>query len=226
MFHLVSDIRKSLPTQITLWVVGFTIIIIGICLFLISGFSDAISIDTGNDKLLTVAVIMAALSLIVIVVLCWVVVTHHLRPLRLLAETMQRIANGQMKGAVKDSGTQDEIGQLQTSFASMQRAMANYLSEMEQKRITLSRQNDELQAAYEQVRESDNIKTQFLNRMTGRMSQNIEAIVSMTDTICNHYHELSKAELMKMQVEMISYTDTVTLLLNKMLENSKEKDKV
>ena len=66
MFHLVSDIRKSLPTQITLWVVGFAMIIIGICLFLISGFSDAISIDTGNDKLLTIAAIMAAISLIVI----------------------------------------------------------------------------------------------------------------------------------------------------------------
>ena len=226
MFHLVSDIRKSLPTQITLWVVGFAMIIIGICLFLISGFSDAISIDTGNDKLLTIAAIMAAISLIIIVVLCWVLVTHHLRPLRLLAETMQSIANGQMKETVKDSETQDEIGQLQTSFATMQRALASYLSEMEQKRSTLSRQNDELQAAYEQVRESDNIKTQFLNRMTGQMAQNIEAITSITDTICNHYHELSKAELMKMQVEMISYTDTVTLLLNKMLENSKEKNKV
>lgn len=226
MFRLVSDIRKSLPAQITLWVVGVAVVIIGFCLFMISQFSEAIDSETGDNALMTVAIFLAVVSLIVITLFCWVVVAHHLRPLRLLAETMQRIANGQMKGTVKDSGKKDEIGQLQTSFATMQRALSSYLSEMEQKRNTLSQQNDELQAAYEQVRESDSVKTRFLNRMTGQMAQNVEAITSMTDTICNCYHELSKAELMKMQVEMISYTDTVTMLLSKMLENSKENDKV
>jgi len=104
----------------------------------------------------------------------------------------------------------------------MQRALANYLFEMEKKRSTLSRQNDELQAVYEQARESDNIKTQFLNRMSGQMLQNVESLTALTDTICDHYDELTKAEMMKMQVEMISYTDTVTMLLNKMLHTSKE----
>lgn len=226
MFRLVSDIRKSLPAQITLWVVGFAVVIIGISLFMITRFSDALSEETGDTMLQPMAIGLAIISLIVIILLCWMVVGHHLRPLEQLADTMQRIANGQMKGTVKDSGRQDEIGQLQTSFATMQRALKSYLSEMEKKRSTLSEQNDELKAAYEQVRESDSIKTRFLSRMTGQMEQNVGSITSLTDTICNHYHELSKAELMKIQVEMISYTDTVTMLLSKMLENSKENDKV
>jgi hypothetical protein len=127
-----------------------------------------------------------------------------------------------MEERIKDGGHPDEIGQLQTNFAVMQRALANYLFEMEKKRSTLSRQNDELQAAYEQAQESDNIKTQFLNRMSGQMLQNVKSLTALTDTICDHYDELTKAEMMKMQVEMISYTDTVTMLLNKMLHTSKE----
>ena len=54
------------------------------------------------------------------------------------------------------------------------------------------------------------------------MLQNVESLTALTDSICDHYDKLTKAEIMKMQVEMISYTDTVTMLLNKMLHTSKE----
>ena len=222
MFRPISYIRQSLPTQITLWVVGVAVVIIGICLFLISHFAETFHDDMGYNRLLPLGVILAVISLIVIAALVWLLVNRHLKPLQLLAGSMQRIADGQMEERIKDGGQPDEIGQLQTNFAVMQRALANYLFEMEQKRSTLSRQNDELQAAYEQAQESDNIKTQFLNRMSGQMLQNVESLTALTDTICDHYDKLTKAEMMKMQVEMISYTDTVTMLLNKMLHTSKE----
>lgn len=224
MFRPISYIRQSLPIQITLWVVGVAVVIIGICLFMIVHFAETFHDDTGYNRLLSLGVILAVISLIVITALVWLLVTRHLKPLQLLAGSMQRIADGQMEERIKDGGHPDEIGQLQTNFAVMQRALANYLFEMEQKRSTLSRQNDELQAAYEQAQESDNIKTQFLNRMSGQMLQNVESLTALTDTICDHYNELTKAEIMKMQVEMISYTDTVTMLLNKMLHTSKEND--
>lgn len=225
MFRLISKIRRSLPTQITLWVVGFALIIVCVSLFLMSRFSQALVSEIDDSGLMTLAVVLAVVSLIIITLLCWMVVAHHLRPLRLLAESMQCIANGQMKGKVEESGNQDEIGQFQNSFAKMQSALASYVTEMEQKRNTLSQQNVELQAAYEQTQELDNIKMQFLGRMTNQMAQNIESITAMTDTICNRYHQLSKTEMMKMQVEMLSLTDTVTRLLSKMLDNPKEKDR-
>lgn len=222
MFRLIAKIRQSLPAQITLWVVSVTAVIIGLCLILVSRFSEALVSETGDDPLLTLAIAIAVAILPVIAVLVWRIITHHLKPLQLLADTMQGIADGQMKATVKDGVHQDEIGQLQTNFATMQRALASYLSEMEQKRSTLSHQNDELQAAYEKAQEFDDIKSQFLNRMTGQMQQNIETLTTLNDTICDHYNELTKAEMMKMQVELNSYTDTVTMLLNKMLQSSKE----
>lgn len=224
MSRLIANIRKSLPAQITLWVVGATVVILTICLFLISRFSNAVTNETGDNSLVPLAVALAVISLAVIGVLVWRVVSHTLKPLQLLAETMQGIADGQMEETVTVGEHQDEIGQLQTNFATMQRALASYLSEMEQKRSTLSHQNQELQTAYEQAQEYDNIKTQFLNRMTGQMLQNVEALTALNDTICDHYNEFTKAEIMKKQVELNSYTDTVTMLLNKMLQSSKEND--
>lgn len=225
MIPIISHIRQSLPIQITLWVTGITAVVIGIGLFLISRFAEALNGYTGYSRLLPLAVTLAVINLVVIVALVWLLVDHHLKPLQLLAESMQRIADGQMEETVKvDNGHQDEIGQLQNNFAMMQHALASYLSEMEQKRSTLSRQNEELQAAYEQAQESDNIKTQFLNRMTSQMVQNVESVTSLTDTICNHCDELTKAEMMKIQVEMVSYTDTITILLDKMLQTSIDND--
>lgn len=101
----------------------------------------------------------------------------------------------------------------------MQHALSDYISEMQLKRSTLSQHNDELQAAYDQVRESDSIKTQFLSRMTGQMVQNVDAISELTDTLCDHYKELSKTDMVKMKIQMLSYTDEVTFLLDKMMNN-------
>lgn len=209
---IISPIRRSLSTQITLWVVGFAALIFGVICFLMSHFSNV----------LLLSLLTAFVSLIILLVICWWVISSHLHPLSQLAASAQRIAQNNLDEELKSSSSKDEIGQLQNSFVTMQHSLSSYISEMQQKRSTLRRQNDELQAAYEQVQESDSIKSQFLSRMTGQMVQNVDAIVELTDTLCDHYKEFSKTDLMKIQIQMRSYTDEVTFLLDRMLNNPQE----
>ena len=102
----------------------------------------------------------------------------------------------------------------------MQRALTGYITEMQQKRDTLNRQNQALESAYAKAREADGMKALFLSRMTAQMSETVENIDKLTTRLCEHHKELSKTELMKIQIEMLSYTDTVTRLLDQMLTAS------
>ncbi|MBR4730961.1 MAG: HAMP domain-containing protein [Prevotella sp.] len=210
-----SHIRPTLSTQITLWVVGFAALIFGVICYLMSHFSNV----------LLLSILTAFVSLVILLIICWWVISRHLHPLSLLAVSAQRIAQNNLDEELKNSSNKDEIGQLQNSFITMQHSLSDYISEMQQKRSTLLQQNDELQAAYKQVQDSDSIKSQFLSRMTEQMVQNVDAITELTDTLCDHYKELSKTDMMKIQIQMLSYTDEVTFLLDQMLNKPNTQEK-
>ena len=210
-----SHIRPTLSTQITLWVVGFAALIFGVICYLMSHFSNV----------LLLSILTAFVSLVILLIICWWVISRHLHPLSLLSVSAQRIAQNNLDEELKKSSNKDEIGQLQNSFITMQHSLSDYISEMQQKRSTLLQQNDELQAAYKQVQDSDSIKSQFLSRMTEQMVQNVDAITELTDTLCDHYKELSKTDMMKIQIQMLSYTDEVTFLLDQMLNKPNTQEK-
>lgn len=228
---IISYIRRSLTAQITLWVVGFAAVVLSAILLLIKHFLYPVISETDGGELLTTALLTAGASLVVLMLLCWRIIARHLQPLSLLAASAQQIADGNLEAelqtselgigkAVPLSVQKDEIGQLQNSFASMQHSLAAYMAEMQQKRDTLSRHNAELQAAYAHARESENVKTRFVSLMTEQMGQTVETINALTDRLCEHHAELSKTELVQIQVQMLSYTDTVTRLLDQMLNSS------
>ena len=217
--QLLSHVRRSFAAQITLWVVGFVTIVFGATLIAISHFLYPVVEGADDRKLLLMALCVGTVSMAVLLLLCWWITTSHLRPLDLLAASAQRITDGHLDETVPDSGRKDEIGQLQNSFASMQRSLSSYMAEMQQKRDTLDCQHKELQKAYQLAQESDSVKTQFLNRMTEQMGQTVEAIDKLTNRLCDHHAELSKTDMMKIQIQMVSYTDTVTHLLDQMLNN-------
>ena len=162
----------------------------------------------------------AILCLLVVVVVCWGILGYYMHPLNLLVHSAQRMAEGHHDERVPVSGRQDEIGQLQNSFAAMQHALADYIADLQQKRETLSEQNAKLQAAYEQAKEADSVKERFLCNMTEQMTRSVSSINTQAETLCNDYKNLSKADLAKLQVQILNDTETVTLLLNKMLNAS------
>lgn len=228
---ILSHIRRSFTAQITLSVVGITAVTIGVILLFVNLFLYPVLSEAGDTSLERSALLTAGVSIAVLALLCWWVTARHLQPLSLLAASAQHIADGnadeklQADGlgtwkAIPLSRQKDEIGQLQNSFASMQQALARYMEEMQQKRDTLSRQNAELQAAYAHAREADSVKARFVSQMTEQMGQTVEAINALTDKLCEHHAELSKTELIQIQIQMLSYTDTVTRLLDQMLNRS------
>ena len=214
---MLHRIRKSLTARITLWVSGTSAVIMGAVVLMVSRFTQVEGSATEGHTLMLTALLLAAVSIVVLFLLVWWVVWHHLNPLRLLADSAQRIADGKLEERVPDTGHKDEIGQLQNSFAVMQRSLSDYIAKLQQQRDALNRQNEELEAAYSQAREADGVKARVLSRMSAQMTETVEAIDQLTQRFCDHHQEMSKTELMKMKIEMNTYTDTVTRLLDHMV---------
>jgi len=156
-------------------------------------------------------------GLLILLFICWKVIAWHLRPLHLLADSAQRIADGQLYEAIPDTRQKDEGGQLQNSLSKMQRSLASYMEEMQQKQDTLSRQNAELQESYSKAQEYENLKAKFLHQMTEKIVSPVETISKLTDTIGKDYQTLTKAEMTKIQTDIISATEDVTQLLDQLL---------
>lgn len=159
----------------------------------------------------------AVIGLLVLLFVCWRVIGRHLRPLHLLADSAQRIADGHLNESIPKSSQKDEIGHLQNTLSKMQRSLASYMEEMQQKKDTLSRQNTQLQEAYNEAQEYDRLKANFIHQMTDQMVVPVETVCHHTDTIAANYNTLTKAEMAKIQVDILSATEALTQLLEQLL---------
>jgi methyl-accepting chemotaxis protein len=156
-------------------------------------------------------------GILVLLIVLWWVIDHHLRPLHLLADSAQRINDGHLDETIPDSRQIDEIGQLQNSLSKMQLSLAAYMTEMKQDQAVLNRQIDALQMAYSEALAYENLKAKFQNDMTNQMTTPVDTLCRHTDTICHHYQNLSSEKMTQLQVEIESATEAIVRLLDKLL---------
>jgi len=178
---------------------------------------DIYSNYSGEQMLLIVTSIVGMLILFYTL---YLVIAHPLRPLHRLADAAQHIANGHLDTSIPDSRQIDEIGQLQNSLSKMQRSLTVYMDEMQQKQAELNRQHRELQAAYDEAKDYERLKASFLHDMTGRMASPVETVCRHTETICSSYMSLSTAQMAKLQIDILSATDTITQLLDQLISST------
>lgn len=163
-------------------------------------------------------------AVLVLLFICWKIIAWHLRPLHLLADTAQRIGGGHLDEPVPNSGHKDEIGQLQNSLSQMQQSLSGFMDEMRHKQATLSRQNETLQKAYEEVQAYDNLKARFVREMTSRMASPVTTVCSLTDTLCHNYAELTDDQMATIQADILSATEAITDLLDQLLNTPVAQD--
>lgn len=160
----------------------------------------------------------AVIGLLVLLYICWRVIVQYLGPLHRLADSAQRIADGHLDETIPDSRQTDEIGQLQNSISKMQRSLASYMEEMQQKQEALSRQNTQLQEAYDEAQEYDRLKANFVHQMTDQMVGPVDTVCRHTDNIVANYQTLTKPEMAKIQIDILSTTESITQLLGQLMK--------
>ena len=157
-------------------------------------------------------------GVLVLLYILYLVIARHLRPLHVLANAAQRIAEGNLDTSIPDSHHEHESGRLQSSLKKMQQSLRAYMNEMQQKRATLSAQNAELQAAYGKAQAYEEKKAKFLHDMTNYMAAPVDQVCRSTDTICRDYAQLSRADMVTLQADITHGVEEITELLDKLIK--------
>ena len=159
-------------------------------------------------------------GVLILLVVLYAVVGRHLRPLHWLADSAQSIANGNLDTPIPDAHHEHEVGRLQNSLAKMQQALKAYMTEMQQKQVTLSKQNAELKAAYAEVRAYEVKKTNFVHDMTAQMAKPVDSLCQQAETICRDAATMTKEEMAQRQAVIMQDSETITQLLDKLMKET------
>lgn len=157
----------------------------------------------------------------VLFVILYTVVARHLRPLHLLADMAQNIADGNAT-PIPDVHQEHESGRLQTSLKKMQLSLNAYMDEMQRKQAKLSEQNAELKAAYGEAQAYEDMKARFLTDMTAQMAEPVEKLCQCSEAICRDYNTMTKADMARRQMDIMQSTETLTRLLDLLTHNTSE----
>ena len=159
-------------------------------------------------------------GVVILLIVLYTVVGRHLRPLHWLADSAQSIANGNLDTPIPDAHHEHEAGRLQNSLAKMQQAQNAYMTEMQQKQVTLSKQNVELKAAYAKVQAYEVKKTNFVHDMTAQMAKPVERLCQEAETICRDAASMTREEMAQRQAIIMQDSETITQLLDKLMKET------
>lgn len=174
----------------------------------------------GFNRLLMIGVFWTVAALLLLLLICRIVIDRNIKPLDLLSVKVRRIAHNQFDEPIPTSSRQDEIGELQRGFSTMQQALASHLDEMHRKTETLKQQNEALKAAYERGRKDERTKTAFLSRISEQIMMPVNKILVAADRLDGRYQNFTKEEMSRLQHHISANTETITSLIDQMLLNS------
>ena len=157
--------------------------------------------------------------ILILLIVLFFVIAHHLRPLHSLADSAQAIAQGKLDTPISKTNHQYETGRLQNSLSQMQRKLTAYIYEMRQKQNMLHQQHAELQSAYDEAKAYEKKKAKFLRDMTDRMAAPVKHICHSTDAMCREYSNLSKNDMTTLQSDIMQSSETIIELLDQLIKD-------
>jgi methyl-accepting chemotaxis protein len=137
------------------------------------------------NNLIYYVLAITIVGLLLMYLLSYAIIRSRLKPLVMLTEKAQYIAEGNFNETIPDSRHIDEVGRLQDNFQLMQKSLANHIGELEKLKNTLHERGEGLREAYDQAKKADRMKTSFLHNMTNQMMVPAEAIEKDVDLLCS-----------------------------------------
>ena len=153
--HLLR-IRESLASRITLWVVLYVVVVLGISAYVGNGLVLKIvrTIEEGGI-LYAIGMRRMSIGLTLLFLLTMVVLTYSLRraihrliaPLTTFTQAVDEVAKGNLQATLPDIHSQDEMRRLHRSFSTMQQSLARQMEELKQANEAKGRMEGELKVA-------------------------------------------------------------------------------
>lgn len=134
------------------------------------------------------------------------------RPIGALVKATQSIAGGNLGVSLHETRT-DELGALSVSFQKMVDALKERGSETQRLTDMLQRHADELEAAYSDLRRSDQLKDAFIRNITHELRTPIAILSGFTELLMDDVDEFTP-EQQEMMEAIASQSQQVTQLVS------------
>ena len=174
------------------------------------------------NRLLNTVLIIAVVGLLLLFISCRLFIHRQLVPLRQLAVSAQRIAEGSYDDPIPDIPKQDEIGRLNRHFQNMQQSLVTRVGELQRASDLLKERGEVLQTAYEQAQAGDRMKTNFLYNMSDQMTSPVSDIFKDVMAISDPANKLPEEGTDRLVDEIQNRGSKITALLNQLIADSEK----
>lgn len=168
------------------------------------------------------AQIITTVGVLCLLLFSWIIIQKSFKPLNLLASSARSIADGNFDQVIADTQRDDEIGQLQRSFKTMQQSLATNINKVQQETQTLEQRNAELQEAYQHAQEDEQLKTAVLHYMTNQTTIPVQDIANTSQTLCEQYDQMNDEDIKKTVFDLMEHAGEVTHMLDEMLHAAQQ----
>ncbi|MBQ8154361.1 MAG: HAMP domain-containing protein [Prevotella sp.] len=145
-------------------------------------------------QLTNIIVLLILMGLVFIFFFSRRIIAHAIRPLQLLLQQSQSIAEGNYDERISHTDRKDAVGRLQNSFATMQESLHRHVTDIRQINEGRIQRNEELHAARQLVEEADRQKTLFIQNVTHQIRTPLNIILGFAQIMCDNNHELTPDE--------------------------------
>jgi len=176
-----------------------------------------------NKRMTLQTEVMVLVGLLAIFSFCFFFISQQLKPLNMLAQSAQRIADGNYDSTIPVTSRTDEIGTLQNSFSIMQQSLSKHIKRISQLSAILKERNDSLSALNAKAKETDRMKTTFIHQMADRLIVPANTINSIVRKLQQKSSSWTQKEISPLTKQMLKQTKTITDLLDQMAHTIQKK---
>ena len=170
------------------------------------------------NRLLIIAWIVIGLGIALLMLFCYQTVRRAVQPLRQLDEQANRIAEGHFDEPLPKSPRHDSVGRLQNSFISMQKSLAQTVSNIRLANEELEQHNDELASAYQLKLETNHRKAAFIQDMYHQIRTPLNIIGGFTQVLAASPHGLPADEVSDITARMKESASAISRLSRQLEE--------
>lgn len=134
-------------------------------------------------QLTYIIIALIVVGMLVIMILCYKVVGRTIRPLSSLLDMAQRIADGHYDESIPHTESEDVIGQLQNSFATMQQSLNNHVGSIRQAVGQTKERNEELVRTTQLAEEAVRQKTAFIQDVSHQIRTPLNIIIGFAQVL-------------------------------------------
>ena len=176
----------------------------------------------GYYRLTYIVVPLLVVGLLIILLLCHRVVAHTIRPLNQLLDKTQSIAAGNMEVHISKSRSEDVVGRLQNSFATMLQSLNFHMGSVRYTSEQTRLRNEELEKATLLAKEAESQKTIFIQNVTHQIRTPLNIIMGFAQVLRDTNAESLSDEEMKSISDMMQHNAATLKRLVQMLFDSSD----